>query len=248
MGDGPGPARRRRRSAQPQPPADAVRTDASTSRASAGWRSPTGPVNPLATRRRAGRSRRSRRLRSRSRRRGRHLCPPFLRRSRGAGPIPLVNKKVPTGDVSVVQGELAPVSGESPPAVSDPPPVKRRVTPGNLASIALEPTVQVKVDPRRRAARVAARCAHARARAGLHASGPTQDPAPMVITPPPSRSAKTPNPGAGDAGCGVRRRGSGLLRARGNLYKREAVETFDNLDPSGGNGNDSRPKPRRRRK
>ena len=54
-------------------------------------------------------------------------------------PIPLTHKKVASGAI-VAKGEFESVSGEI-------PPVKRGPTPGPITSLALEPTVQVKLNP-----------------------------------------------------------------------------------------------------
>ena len=78
---------------------------------------------------------------SRSRHRGRRRCPrprPRLVTPLPA-PIPLTHKKVASGAIAA-KGEFESVSGEI-------PPVKRAPTPGPITSLALEPTVQVKLNP-----------------------------------------------------------------------------------------------------
>jgi hypothetical protein len=54
-------------------------------------------------------------------------------------PIPLTHKKVASGAIAA-KGEFESVAGEI-------PPVKRAPTPGPITSLALEPTVQVKLNP-----------------------------------------------------------------------------------------------------
>ena len=165
-------------------------------------------------------------------------------------PIPLTNKKVPSGDVRSTKGEIAAVSGELG-SSNDVPPVKRRLTPGGLADLELGPTVQVKVDPDG-------------VPLELPALRPTNTPAPAPVaapavrrkTPTPSpalepgvRSAKTPIPGRLTPAAAFDAVEADFFAREADLYKREAVETFDDLEPGGGNGRDSRSsKSRRRRK
>jgi DNA-binding response OmpR family regulator len=212
-------------------------------------------------------------------------------------PIPLVNKKVSSGEIAV-KGELGEVPGEI-------PAVKRRPTPGPLTSMALEPTVQVKVDtdgtplelpparphvePEPPPELFAVR-PHIEAEAPLElppvrpqfeaepgpelppvrmddapppapapepepppavrepppAAGRLKTPAPGLITPAPiARKGKTPIPGRVTPAAAFDAVEADFFAREADLYKREAVETFDDLDSSGG---DARSKSRRKRK
>ena len=188
-----------------------------------------------------------------------------------------------------MKGELGEVPGEI-------PAVKRRPTPGPLTSMALEPTVQVKVDTdgtplelpparphgrtRTPARAVRSTPAH-RAEAPLELPpvrpqfeaepGPELPPVRMDDAPPPAPARRT---GATACGAGAAAGGGEIEDARArvdyprahraqgqdadsgaltpaaafdaveadffareaDLYKREAVETFDDLDSSGGDG------------
>jgi hypothetical protein len=219
-----------------------------------GTRRPTGPVAPLATRRPSGPVA--------------PLATPgptplptpvptsFPLAGPTPAPIPLVHKKVPSGDVAAAKGELGPVSGELAPvsddlaAVSgDIPPVKRRATPDSLASLALEPTVQVKVDPDGVPLELPpVRSNNTPAPAPI-STPPVRlkTPPPALISPPPARSNKTPIPARVTPAAAFDAVEADFFAREADLYKREAIETFDDLDPSGG-GSDPRPKPRRRRK
>jgi CheY-like chemotaxis protein len=154
-------------------------------------------------------------------------------------PIPLTHKKVPSGGIAATAGEIPAVKDELPAVTGEIPAVKRRSTPADLAVLALEPTVQVKVDPDG-------------APVELPPLRPTATPAPMpvpVSEPPPRavvRSHKTPIPARVTPAAAFDAVEADFFAREADLYKRESVETFDDLDPGGG---DSRPsKPRRRRK
>jgi hypothetical protein len=150
-------------------------------------------------------------------------------------PIPLTHKKVASGDVAAIKGELEVVSGEI-------PPVKPRAAP-DAQAIALEPTVQVKVDtdgtplelppvrPTRNTPAPAAR---------------QKTPAPMPIATPAPR-LKTPIPARVTPAAAFDAVEADFFAREADLYKRETVETFDDLDPMGG-GDTPRSKSQRRRK
>ncbi|HEY7374794.1 MAG TPA: DUF4388 domain-containing protein [Polyangia bacterium] len=152
-------------------------------------------------------------------------------------PIPLTHKKVPSGDVATIKGELEIVSGEI-------PPVKPRQTP-DAQAIALEPTVQVKVD----ADGMPLELPPVRPARNTPAPAPVarqKTPAPMPITTPAPR-LKTPIPARVTPAAAFDAVEADFFAREADLYKREAVETFDDLDPMGG-GDTPRSKSRRRRK
>jgi hypothetical protein len=195
-------------------------------------------------------------------------------------PIPLTHKKVPSGDVMAAKGELDAVAGEI-------PPVRPRPTPGALASMALEPTVQVKVDPTDGAPLELPPVRQLDPQPELppvrqadlqpelppvrqvdpqpelppvqQANPPAEmpEPAPPIAAPPMRRKTPTPSPvvRAGKTPIPARVTPAAAFDAveadffarEADLYKRETVETFDDLDPMGG-GDNSHSKPRRRRK
>jgi hypothetical protein len=71
-------------------------------------------------------------------------------------------------------------------------------------------------------------------------------PAPGLITPAPiARKGKTPIPGRVTPAAAFDAVEADFFAREADLYKREAVETFDDLDSSGG---DARSKSRRKRK
>jgi ActR/RegA family two-component response regulator len=150
-------------------------------------------------------------------------------------PIPLTNKKPSSGAIAVTSGELA----------GDIPPVKRRTTPASV--LALEPTVQVKVDTDGTPLTLpAVRPANTPPpeRPSAPALRTHKTPVPSL---PPVRSHKTPIPTARMTPTGAFDAVEADFFAReADLYKREAVETFDDLDPSA--GGDKRSPTRRRRK
>jgi DNA-binding response OmpR family regulator len=178
-------------------------------------------------------------------------------------PIPLTHKKVPSGDVRSTKGEIAAVSGELA-ATGDIPPV-RQPAPGGLADLALEPTVQVKVDPDGVPLELPPlRPSNTPPPAVIEApvvrrKTPTpspvleppvarrKTPAPAPALEPPVRSTKTPIPARLTPAAAFDAVEADFFAREADLYKREAVDTFDDLDP--GNGRDSRSsKSRRRRK
>jgi hypothetical protein len=168
-------------------------------------------------------------------------------------PIPLTHKKVPSGDVvRSSQGDIAAVSGElGATATGDVPPVRPRTGPDGFTDLALEPTVQVKVDQDGAPLELPPlRPAHAPAPAPVPApvvrrKTPTPPP---VLEPPPVRSTKTPIPARVTPAAAFDAVEADFFAREADLYKRETVDTFDDLDPGGGRDSRSPSKARRRRK
>jgi hypothetical protein len=170
-------------------------------------------------------------------------------------PIPLTHKKVSSGEIRAASGELSSVSG-------DIPPVKRRPTPDGFADLALGPTVQVKVDadgtPLELPAAPRDLGTPAPAPRANHTPAPAPVAAPVVRrktpTPspaldPPVRAGKTPPPSRLTPAAAFNAVEADFFAREADLYKRETVDTFDDLDSGG--GRDSRSpssKSRRRRK
>jgi hypothetical protein len=147
-------------------------------------------------------------------------------------PIPLTHKKISSGEI-VAKADSETVGGEI-------PPVKRRVTPG-AASLALEPTVQVKLNsdgtplelpPVRRTTP-----------APVPVAAPVAEPPPRAI-----RASKTPIPARVTPAAAFDAVEADFFAREADLYKREAVDTFDDLDPGGGNHDGRSSKNRRKRK
>jgi hypothetical protein len=184
-------------------------------------------------------------------------------------PIPLTHKKVSSGEIRSTRGEIAVVSGALSSESGDIPPVKRRPTPGGLADLELGPTVQVKVDvdgtplempvaprdtntpaPAPRAAEMPAPRAN-----NTPAPAPVSTPPVRRKTPTPSpaleptlRSGKTPPPSRLTPAAAFNAVEADFFAREADLYKRETVDTFDDLDSSGGRESRSPSKTRRRRK
>jgi len=184
-------------------------------------------------------------------------------------PIPLTHKKVPSGDIMTAKGEIGSndsVSGEI-------PPVKRRLTPDASAAIGLEPTVQVKLNPDGTPLELPpVRAPEAPAvivtEAPVLATEPpvlaTEPPVlatepPVLATEPPVRRKtptpspllppvrqKTPIPTRVTPAAAFDAVEADFFAREADLYKRETVETFDDLDPM--SGGDSRSKSTRRRR
>jgi hypothetical protein len=159
-------------------------------------------------------------------------------------PIPLTHKKVPSGDVLTAKGELDAVAGEI-------PPVKHR--PSDAATtFALEPTVQVKVDTDGTPLELPpVRPAPAPTPAQAEIAPPVAAPPMRRKTPTPSPALvrnKTPIPSRVTPAAAFDAVEADFFAREADLYKRETIETFDDLDPMGGGGDASRSKTRRRRK
>jgi hypothetical protein len=151
-------------------------------------------------------------------------------------PIPLTNKKVPSGAI-VVKGEIGQIDA----AAGEIPPVKRQMTPASV--LALEPTVQVKVDTDGTPLELPpARPAHTPAPERLPAVRTHKTPIPSA---PPVRANKTPIPSRVTPAAAFDAIEADFFAREADLYKRDSIETFDDLDPSGG---DKRSSTRRRRK
>ena len=157
-------------------------------------------------------------------------------------PIPLTHKKLPSGEIRA-QGEL---SGEI-------PPVKKRSSPGVLA---LEPTVQVKVDtdgtplelpPVRRTTPaplpIVQPAVVQPAVEPPRAEPPRAEPPRAVV-----RSSKTPIPSRVTPAAAFDAIEADFFAREADLYKRDAVDTFDDLDPGGGGGNHDPRSSKNRRK
>ena len=130
-------------------------------------------------------------------------------------PIQLTNKKIVASEI---------------------PAVKLQPTAGGLTDLALEPTVQVKVDPDG-------------VPLTLPALRPTNTPPPERAPGAPVARHKTPIPARVTPAAAFDAVEADFFAREADLYKREAVETFDDLDPSGGGGGgEQRPTTRRRRK
>jgi hypothetical protein len=209
-------------------------------------------------------------------------------------PIPLTHKKLPSGAISA--------KGEADTAAGEIPPVKKRPTPGPATSLALEPTVQVKLNPdgtpvemppaRRMTPTPAPTLAASFA--ALSEPPPAELPLPRevlpealseppprqivpsepppreappaelpplrerlpdVLTEPPPREAsrpvaragKTPIPSRVTPAAAFNAVEADFFAREADLYKRETVETFDDLD-SGGGHEPRTPSPKSRRK
>jgi hypothetical protein len=181
-------------------------------------------------------------------------------------PIPLTNKKVASGAI-VAKAEVDSTAGEI-------PPVKRAPTPGPKTALALEPTLQVKLNPDgtpvelplSRRATPAPLPALASAEPSL-AEPAVREPEPAVREPEPAvrepevreppppelppravvRASKTPIPSRVTPAAAFDAIEADFFAREADLYKRDAVDTFDDLDPGGG-GHDSRPSSKNRRK
>jgi len=173
----------------------------------------------------------------------------------GPAPIPLTHRKVPSGEI-VAKGEI--------------PPAKKRSSPGVLA---LEPTVQVQLNPDGTPAAIES----PPARRATPAPAPVLEPLPLpppemalpelalpepprrepeplpraVVrsskTPIPARSNKTPIPARVTPAAAFDAIEADFFAREADLYKRDAVDTFDDLDPGGGSY-DPRPSSKNRRK
>jgi DNA-binding response OmpR family regulator len=176
------------------------------------------------------------------------LPPPVKGETKGeldaiAADIPPVKSDVKS-ELDAIAADIPPVKGEvkselDAATAADIPPVRPQSQPDGFA-MALEPTVQVKVDadgtplelpPVRPAAPPAAAAAPA----------PAPTPAPPVRrktpTPSPALSAmrnKTPIPSRVTPAAAFDAVEADFFAREADLYKREAVDTFDDLDPMGG--------------
>jgi DNA-binding response OmpR family regulator len=124
---------------------------------------------------------------------------------------------------------------EAAPAAEDaPPPVKPRLT-DSAARFALEPTLQVKVNPDGTPLELPP------VRRPTPAPTAPLEPAARVV-----RASKTPIPSRVTPAAAFNAVEADFFAREADLYKREAVETFDDLDP--GDGHDSRPSKNRHRR
>lgn len=163
-------------------------------------------------------------------------------------PIPLTQKKVPSGDVVAVKGELGQIAqiGASDSASGEIPPVKRRPTPDAQMAIGLEPTVQVKLDTDGTPLELPpVRAPEAPAAPAVISEPPVRRKTP---TPSPLVRQKTPIPTRVTPAAAFDAVEADFFAREADLYKREAVETFDDLDPMGGGGGESRATGTTRRK